>query len=317
MMSLNSSAASLVRKSATLVLMIYVLWTGTSSSNTALSAVGALGVVLAGLALFLSLRSTGTDDTSLEIVQATASGDLNAAVEHEQTGNPVGQAIHSLAIRLQTVFTDIKNTSTTLTSSAEQLSLTANEMVGAADDSTTQSDNVADATRRLSGTMQSVSGSTTEMSSSVDMVASALEEMNISFTEVSKNCSLASSISSEANQQAQQASNAMEHLHKSAMDIGQVLDAIEDIAGQTNLLALNATIEAASAGDAGKGFAVVANEVKELSRQTAMATEEISGQIATMQANTMQAIEATKAITATIGQVDMWKSHGQISQARY
>ena len=301
---LNSSTASIARGISSLALMIYVLWSGMGAGNFGLIITGALGAALAGLSLFLSSRSSGEEDTSLDIVHATADGDLNTAVDFQQTDNPISQAIHGLAVRLQAVFTDIKNTSSTLTSSAEQLSSTADEMVSASDATTAQSDIVANATGLLSGSMSDVSNSAQEMSTSVDMVASALEEMNISFTEVSKNCSMASSISSDANRQSQQASSAMGRLSKSAEDIGKVLDAIEDIAGQTNLLALNATIEAASAGEAGKGFAVVANEVKELARQTALATEDISGQVATMQSNTNEAIEATRAIAKTIGQVD-------------
>jgi methyl-accepting chemotaxis protein len=75
-----------------------------------------------------------------------------------------------------------------------------------------------------------------------------------------------------------------------------VVRLITAIAEQTNLLALNATIEAARAGDMGKGFAVVAGEVKDLARQTAQATEQITARIAAIQ-------DSSTAAAAAIGEI--------------
>ncbi|GEM_PF-569327 len=68
-------------------------------------------------------------------------------------------------------------------------------------------------------------------------------------------------------------------LEKATGQIHNIIESIQNIADQTNLLALNATIEAARAGEAGKGFAVVANEIKELAKQTAESTTEITSLI--------------------------------------
>ena len=78
----------------------------------------------------------------------------------------------------------------------------------------------------------------------------------------------------------------------SSAEIGEIVKVISSIAQQTNLLALNATIEAARAGEAGKGFAVVANEVKELAKETAQATEDIGKKIEAIQTTTAAAVKA-------------------------
>jgi methyl-accepting chemotaxis protein len=93
-------------------------------------------------------------------------------------------------------------------------------------------------------------------------------------------------------------------LGDSSTEIGQVIKVITSIAQQTNLLALNATIEAARAGEAGKGFAVVANEVKELAKETAKATEDISRKIEAIQTDTKAAVEAIASISGVINQIN-------------
>src|SRR6202035_67902 len=93
-------------------------------------------------------------------------------------------------------------------------------------------------------------------------------------------------------------------LGDSSSEIGQVIKVITSIAQQTNLLALNATIEAARAGEAGKGFAVVANEVKELAKETAKATEDISRKIEAIQTDTKAAVDAIASISGVIDQIN-------------
>jgi len=117
----------------------------------------------------------------------------------------------------------------------------------------------------------------------INQAAIAIEEISSSIQEIAAKTKQANSISEHANKQAMETSDIINELNISATEIGKIIKVINAIADQTNMLALNATIEAASAGEAGKGFAVVANEVKELAKQTAEATEKISSQIDSVQ----------------------------------
>lgn len=159
---------------------------------------------------------------------------------------------------------------------------------------------VSTASSQVSATLKGLAHASDQVSASVNAVAAAVTEMSASLTEVATNTSQAAGIAHDAAQGAQRAAATMDNLGRSAKAIGKVVEMIKSIASQTNLLALNATIEAASAGDAGKGFAVVANEVKELAKQTAAATEDIRERVEEMQDNTGQAVQVIHDIVGHI-----------------
>ena len=187
---------------------------------------------------------------------------------------------------------------------ADQMTMNMATVAGSVEQSTANIRNVAAAVEEMSCNLTSVSHNIDGMSQSVGSVASRVEEMTGSLSQVAESSEQAAGIATRAAAEAKNTNDTVRLLGESAQEIGKVIGVINDIAEQTNLLALNATIEAASAGDAGRGFAVVANEVKELAKQTAFATEEIRSKIEDMQESTRSSVAAIQEIVGIIDEIN-------------
>ncbi len=182
-----------------------------------------------------------------------------------------------------TIAASLSGASSTLAALSEQMSSSAEETAA-------QANAVASASK--------------EVSANVQTVAAGTEEMTASIREIARSASDAARVAREAVSLASSTNTTVMKLGESSTEIGNVIKVITSIAQQTKLLALNATIEAARAGEAGKGFAVVANEVKELAKETAKATEDISMKIEAIQGDTRSAVIAIGRISDTINQIN-------------
>ena len=191
--------------------------------------------------------------------------------------------------RVQTA-QEVDKISQNLASASEELTATSQQMSANAEETAAQA--------------SVVSASSEQVNKNLQTVATGSEEMSSSIKEIAKNAHESAKVATSAVKVAEDTTQIVNKLGDSSTEIGQVIKVITSIAQQTNLLALNATIEAARAGEAGKGFAVVANEVKELAKQTAKATEDISRKIEAIQGDTKNAVGAIGQISEVIKQVN-------------
>jgi methyl-accepting chemotaxis protein len=254
-----------------------------------LSIVAIAGVILA--ARIVVDRIVGPLDQAAAGLQRLADADLTGHVEvaGEDEVAALASSFNTAVDDLSGLVLRLRESAATLAASSEELSATSTQMGASAEETAVQAN--------------SVSAAAEQVSANVNTVAASAEEMSASIREIAANATEAADVASSAVRSAHDATDTVAKLGTSSAEIGEVIKVITAIAEQTNLLALNATIEAARAGDAGKGFAVVANEVKELAKETAAATENIGQRIVAIQGDAQAASGAIEDITGVISRI--------------
>jgi len=259
-----------------------------------------------GYAIFLTFSITHPLRVVVHALSKIEQGNMivRTNLQREDEFGALSKAIDSLAVKLQTMFKNLRQNSNTLADHAEELSGIGQQMTKAAEKVAVNIKAMASGAAKTSGNADKVAVAAEEMSSNMSMIASAVEEMSNSISQIEGNASDASKVANEASIKSSDATKAMSKLGVAAEEIGQVTDVIKKIADKTNLLALNATIEAASAGEAGKGFAVVAGEIKELANQSAKSADDITKRIREIQIDTGEAVTVINGVSEIIAKIN-------------
>ena len=212
-------------------------------------------------------------------------------------------AYNIAAGKIQAMVKKLSLSSKSLACSAGQVSSSACDISEGVRRTTHQTSIVNNVASSLADNMNNVTSSSVTMTENVASIEVSLNEMTSTINEISSVTQKYNTDVAETSQLAKATSLRMQTLHKATDAIGNVVELIEDLADQTNLLALNATIEAARAGEYGKGFAVVATEVKDLAKQTAVATSDIRKSIESVQDASKEAVQSIAAISKMINQM--------------
>ncbi len=206
--------------------------------------------------------------------------------------------------KIHTIISQLFNDAGNLNQSSHGLTRISTDMSKGMTKASSRFGTVTQSSEKMKLSMNCVAAATEQATNNMNMVAAAVEEMVVTINEIAENSEKSRSITIEAVEQTQLASKKMNQLGVAAIEISRVTEVITDISEQINLLALNATIEAARAGNAGKGFAVVANEIKDLAKQTADATNDIKVSIDGIQGATTDATGEINRISSVIKNVN-------------
>ena len=238
---------------------------------------------------------------------AQGEGDLTMRLEvttHDEVGD-LATWFNTFIEKLQRIMRDITNGVETLSSSSTELSAISEEMGEGVNRASEKSNTVAAAAEEMSANMNNVAAAMEESSTNTNMVGLGRPaDVHHHRGNRAKRRKSPQNLRRGQSQGLQRV-----HQHGAAganrpMPSGRSSRPSPTSANRSISWPSTPTIEAARAGEAGKGFAVVANEIKELAKQTAAATQDIKEKIQGIQGTTNMTVGQIGEITQVIKDVN-------------
>ncbi len=230
----------------------------------------------------------------LTVVSSAAEGDLTAKAEVTADAlGSVADAFNLMITGLMTLVTHASNVAFEIQHSTTEILHASERMKKGAAHQAVQIRNASDSVNAMSHTIQRMAENADAATQTSHKATQAAVKGGASVTETMKGMQ-------RIRAAVQSTSKKIKGLGERSLEIGAIIEVINEIATQTNLLALNAAIEAARAGEQGKGFAVVADEVRKLAERAGRATKDITGLIKGIQVETSEAVTVMEESTREV-----------------